>query len=797
MKPTAHILLLTATALVTLLTPPLLAQTADQLVTEGRTFLAARNITNANARFAAALAVDASHEVANVLHAATRVLNLPLQPVGAAFLTRLGFPTPGRDIYNWTARTAKDTNGIPVPPAGVNAQELTFQLRTNALPEIQGALQSLARITNPNFSLSLTAAETTGDAVTLDHADVLVLRAALHFGEYLCHTLHAQNLDAQLTALRALYTNDSFSVETLLTQFPALFTYNTTNDLAAAQAAFANLVDRYNEASDKLRLRMALTRLFNLDDGSLDREVVFRTRINELRQSLFGPPVVLSEYRGYDYGDFVVDLKTHFSGQHSLRSQLPTFRGSRIAQGTLPEPVLGGLLPAFSRDLVENYLLKAHSLPGGFRLGDVGAVPGLTVPQVSGQLFATTLRGQQDRGYTLQFNTNLTNMAGWLPVGGSFFAEGNSVRLEDPGAVGAPRRFYRVVEPLGGILPPPTNDSFANRIALTGFPAVGRGYTTGASTEAGEPSSVNGRGRTVWWSWTAPSTMTIGVFTGNYPNRAVQLYTGTSVGALTPVAQSGGNQVPEFFVLAGATYAFRVDDFTFYNYAAKGFPLVITAPMTLSVAGVASGATLAAPANLSITATVTSPASPVTEVGFYGAADTVLKNPPYTLNLTNLLPGNYSLTTYAQNQLGLSQNTFVNFSVTGPVPPNDNFASRIVLSGGVVTAESYTGGATTELGEPPYAPFRLFGAQSVWWEWVAPKTGLVTVSTKDSATFAVVAAYTGSSLGSLAPVGRSSYGNSDNEHRVRFIAISGTSYKIAVASDDFYSGTIRLSVSQP
>ena len=779
-----------------LTTAALQAQTADQLVTEGRAFLSSRNITNANARFASALAVDANHEVANVLHAATRILNLPLQPAGAAFLTRLGFPLPGRDIYNWTARTVNDAEGIPVAPAGVSAQELPWQLRTNALPEIQGALQSLARITNPNFSLSLTAAETTGDAVTLDHADVQVLRAGLHFMEYLCYTLHAQNLEAQLTALRALYTNNSFSVETLLNQYPALFMYNTTNDLAAAQAAFVNLVDRYNEASDKMRLRMALTRLFNLDEGSLDDEISFRTRLNELRQSLFGPAVTLSEHRGYDYDDFVVDLKPHFSGQHSLRSQLPRFVGSRFAQGTLPEPVLGGIFPAYSRDLVENYVLKRHNLPGNIPIGPIKATHGIVGPQVGGNGFSTTLRGQRDRGYTLQFNTNLTNAAGWQPVGGSFFAEGNSVRLEDPGAVGAPRRFYRVVEQSGGILPAPTNNNFANRITLTGFPAVGRGYTTGATTEAGEPGSNNARGRTVWYSWTAPNTMTVTVFTG-FPPRNVEFYTGTTLGALSPVSATSGGFLPQFFVLAGATYAIRVDETSFYSYASKGFPLVITAPMTVSISGVTSGSTFGAPANLSVTVTVTSPASPVTEVGFYGATDTVLRTPPYTLSLTNLLPGNYYLSTDAENQLGLFENAFVNFSVTGPAPPNDNFGSRLVLSGGVVAAESYTGGATTEAGEPNHS-IHPFGApnQSVWWEWVAPKTGLVTISTKGSAAYGDLAAYTGTTLGGLARVGRSGYGKDGNEARVRFIATAGTSYKIAVATG-FYSGTVRLSINQP
>jgi len=788
--------LLGTAALGWLITAGAPAQTADQLVTEGRGFLSSRNLTNANARFAAALAVDANHEAANVLHAATRILNLPLQPAGAAFLTRLGFPVPGRDIYNWTARTAHDGEGIPVAPAGVSALELPWQLRTNALPEIQGALQSLARIVNTSFSLGLTASETTTDAVTLDYADVQVLRAGLHFLEYLCFTLHSQNLDAQLTALRALYTNNSFSVEALLSQHPALFTYATTNDLAAAQTAFVNLVDRYNDASDRLRLRMALTRLFNLDEGGLDREVVFRTRINEVRQSLFGPPVTLSDHHAYDYDAFVVDAKAHFSGQHSWRSQLPGFRGSRIGLGTLPEPVLGGLFPAFSRDLVENYVLKRHSFPGGLQVGGVRAEPGLIGPQSSGQGFAATLRGQRDRGYSLQFNTNLTNSSGWQTVGGSFFGDNESMRLEDPSAAGASRRFYRAVEHVGGILPAPTNNSFANRIALSGFPAFGRGYTMGANTESGEPAS-SGRGRTAWWNWTAPSSMTVEAYTG-FPPRDVQLFTGTSLGTLSPVfSNNGPGQTPQYSVLAGATYAIRVDDSFFYTYSAKGFPLVLAAPIAMSVSGVTSGANLASPANLSVGVTVSSPGSAVREVGFYGAAEVVLRTPPYTLNLTNLFPGNYYLSVYAEDGLGRFTNAFFSFSVTGPMPPNDLFANRFLLSGASVVAESYTGGAGNELGEPNHSGYPFGGpGQSVWWEWTAPKTGLVTVSTRGSATYCDLAAYTGTALNNLTRVGRTGYGNDGNESRVRFIATAGTSYKIAAATG-FYSGTIRLSINQP
>ena len=59
------------------------AQTADDYVAQGRAFLVAHDLTNANDRFAAALALSPTHATANVLRAATRLLLLPEQPPGA------------------------------------------------------------------------------------------------------------------------------------------------------------------------------------------------------------------------------------------------------------------------------------------------------------------------------------------------------------------------------------------------------------------------------------------------------------------------------------------------------------------------------------------------------------------------------------------------------------------------------------------------------------------------------------------------------------------------------------------
>lgn len=246
---------LTILAVLVALAQPLYAQTADDYVTQGRAFLSATNVVAANNSFSNAVALSANHQTANVLYAATRLLVLPSQPAGSNFLNRIGVPVAGRDIYNWTAKLPTDTNGVPLAPAGVNANESTAILRTNVLPALIAADANLAKVTDTNFTLTLTSNETRIVAVTLDYGDILLFRAMLQGAEYFAYTTYSWNLDAQLAAIRSLYTNEQLSIERMLMDYPNLLTFATTNDLNPAKLAFQNGVDRYMEASQFIRNR--------------------------------------------------------------------------------------------------------------------------------------------------------------------------------------------------------------------------------------------------------------------------------------------------------------------------------------------------------------------------------------------------------------------------------------------------------------------------------------------------------------------------------------------------------------
>jgi len=123
-------------------------------------------------------------------------------------------------------------------------------------------------------------------------------------------------------------------------------------------------------------------------------------------------------------------------------------------------------------------------------------------------------------------------------------------------------------------------------------------------------------------------------------------------------------------------------------------------------------------------------------------------------------------------------------------PANDAFADARTVGGLTGRVKGSTSNATDEPSEPPYGPATTPIAASVWYRWVAPRTGHVRFETDVSWTWedggidTVLAVYTGDALGNLVPV--ASNDNFDGFHTlgsaVSFRAIQGRTYSIAVAT---------------
>ncbi len=89
-----------------------------------------------------------------------------------------------------------------------------------------------------------------------------------------------------------------------------------------------------------------------------------------------------------------------------------------------------------------------------------------------------------------------------------------------------------------------SNDNFANRLTLTGPAPVAVSNNRFATRETGEPNHAGAAaGRSLWYTWTAPTTgvVNLGTFysgNGAPTIRAVAVYTGGSLASLSEVASS-------------------------------------------------------------------------------------------------------------------------------------------------------------------------------------------------------------------------------------------------------------------
>ena len=121
-----------------------------------------------------------------------------------------------------------------------------------------------------------------------------------------------------------------------------------------------------------------------------------------------------------------------------------------------------------------------------------------------------------------------------------------------------------------------------------------------------------------------------------------------------------------------------------------------------------------------------------------------------------------------------------------PAPANDNFVNAQVIGGCTGTVNGTNVSATKEAGEPsnPQSPG---STRSVWYQWQAPSTGNVTITTVGSSYDTTLAVYKGESLATLGAAVASNDDGGDvptQPHnvssRVTFSATAGTTYFIAV-----------------
>jgi hypothetical protein len=388
------------------------------------------------------------------------------------------------------------------------------------------------------------------------------------------------------------------------------------------------------------------------------------------------------------------------------------------------------------------------------------------------------------------------------------------------------------------VTPPPANDDFAASAALAGAHDTASGNNRGATFEPREVFGFNGiaintetaGARTVWYSWTAPSTGGARVDTaGSEVDTVLSVYTGDSVSALVPVAgdygpsttNTTGHARASFRAVAGTTYRIQVDTTV---DAPEGGDVELSLDLqpvpgndmfadaldlgssdTAAAAGRNDGASAEAgepghhgDARSSVWYSWTAPERGSLTISVDGGPQAIAA--AYTgdavAGLTRLIAHHRDYWEAGVDQLRIRVDAGVTYRIAvdsihtsdagdfalslnrTDSPPNDDFAESETLTGATVDLDGTNVGATEEPCErkdansyyEPYDP-------TVWYEWIAPSTGAAVLDVAGELS-SVVDVYTGDALCSLTSV--PTQGDAELTTIHRFRAVAGETYRIAV-----------------
>jgi hypothetical protein len=313
----------------------------------------------------------------------------------------------------------------------------------------------------------------------------------------------------------------------------------------------------------------------------------------------------------------------------------------------------------------------------------------------------------------------------------------------------------------------PPNDNFAQRIVINGATTNWLADNSGATTEPGEYLPGGASGRTLWWSWTAPTNGTVTIDTAGFSASSGLAVMPAGAGLLANLPGTNGARANDVIIIG----------------VGWGPPGPTSGPMVAiyTNATLADLGLCASNSGWFLTGSIT--INPTDGTATYNGEWYVL--PSFAFPVSEGQTYQISLDG-VNGSFGVAS---VNFSFTpAPLPPaNDNFAERIMLLGASPSANGTTAGATREPGEPSDGADP--NARTVWYSWTAPATGVVQANVSGDSSLAL-AFYVGTDLATLIPV-------TEGFDSASFYALAGTTYQIAIAGPDGLETSFTLSLVGP
>lgn len=324
--------------------------------------LIAQNLSSEIDSIKDSLLLDQSDPLANFLYAIELILNL-FENTEAGSLKSvaqsLGF---SQSINNFILSDLWNTNFNFEKSINNQFQyaEIENYFKNEFLPTIQIANLHLSKLTSYNTPIVLTQDKTgLENPLYVDYGDILLIKA----------------INNSLSALIKIFISYDFSIDTIkanqlheaeLVNLEALFDSSNTfgklktnNHLAEAKKDLKEAISLYQAASPILISRMSYKYLFNLKIDDLDDEEKFRSDIKKLNIAL-DFQFDLNDSKN-DSND-IINLSRFFSSKLDFSTGIPPLVGNKFVSSQISDPTLGGLMPNWSKKILENEMEEANLL---------------------------------------------------------------------------------------------------------------------------------------------------------------------------------------------------------------------------------------------------------------------------------------------------------------------------------------------------------------------------------------------------------------------------------------------------
>lgn len=276
-----------------------------------------------------------------------------------------------------------------------NSGKLAELFQNSIIPSLEQVDSHFAKI--PSGSVITLTQDLTGteEPVTVDYADILVLRSIVKLLATLASMQSAYNWDLNAGFIDDLEDNPDPNVEitaeTLRTHNSAFGGIRDAGQLAKAKQFLESAIFTYKLASPLLTEYSRLDkstqngtpapdRLFVLPIHDLDDEQEFRDALDEFQKALNAP----YELKDDDWNDpslvfntedddiiaesETIDLSRFFAGKVDLAKLLPQSVGNKFTTDEVTDPTLGGLLPNWTQRRVSTEMQDEGLVPPKYEI---------------------------------------------------------------------------------------------------------------------------------------------------------------------------------------------------------------------------------------------------------------------------------------------------------------------------------------------------------------------------------------------------------------------------------------------